>query len=191
MSGFLREEYESFSYVIVGLFALIFLIAPGRYWKLTTYLATLVILFFIGAVSGAVVFHAALYLMPLWAGAFLIFKSSKYARRIENALWRVGLIFVAAGFALAFHEFWKSFDLQIHTGLEFVNRDPALRELSAWLAPLLVAVGIVATCFAVVRLVPRQPNPTLEAAEPSNQTNPLKRVLILLAGRLNVRLFRH
>lgn len=173
MSSLLREEYENFSYVIVGLFALIFLIAPGRYWKLTTYLATLVILFFIGAVSGSVVFHAALYLMPVWGGIFLIFRAPKHRKRIENALWRVGLTFVAAGFALALHEYWISFDLQLHTGFEFANRDPALRELSAWLAPLLVAVGIVATCFAVVRLVPRQPNAIPERMEGLEQSNPL------------------
>ena len=42
-------------------------------------------------------------------------------------------------------------------------RGAALTYAVAWL----VAVGIVATCFAVIRLIPRQPTPMLEATQPS------------------------
>ena len=91
MGNSMREEYDNFSYVIVGLIALIFLIAPGRYWSAKGYLAALVSVFFVGVVgSGSVIFYLALYLMPVWGGAFLIFKSSKYTGRIENAFWRIG-----------------------------------------------------------------------------------------------------
>ena len=167
MSGSLREEYHNFSYVIVGLLSLMLLIAPGRYWKLKTYLAVLVIVFFIGVVgSGSVIFHAALYLMPVWGGAFLIFRAPKHRKRIDNALWRVGLLFMAAGFIFALHVFWKNLYLSPPI-VEYTNRDPALTELSMWLAPLLVAVGIVATCFAVIRLIPRQPDAQPETVESS------------------------
>jgi hypothetical protein len=172
MGNSMREEYANFSYVIVGLISLIFLIAPGRYWSAKSYLAALVSVFFVGVVgSGSVIFYLVLYLMPVWGGAFLIFKSSKYTGRIENVFWRVGLIFIAAGFALAFREFNENFD--VFTVTIYANRNPALTELSAWLVPLLVAVGIVATCFAVIRLIPRYPKPVPETIEPSDQVNPL------------------
>jgi hypothetical protein len=174
LSGLLREEFYNFGYVIVGLLALIFLIAPGRYWQLKTYLATLVTVFFIGVVgSGSVVFQVVLYFIPVWGGGFLIRSTSRYRKRIENIFWRTGILFMAAGFILAFYEYSRGIDISPHTGLEYLNHNPALRELSAWLAPLLAAVGIVATCFAVIRLIPHQPDAQPIPIELSDKTNPL------------------
>jgi hypothetical protein len=167
-------QFQNLSCLIVGLMFVIFLIAPQRYWKLKGCIAALFSVFFLGAIlddMGFSLFYFALFFMPLWGGAFLIFTTSKYRTRIENACWRIGLVFIASGFILAFLEFRENIDLD--TVLGYTSRDPALRELSAWLPPLLVAIGIVATCFAVVRLIPRQPDAQPVPIEPADQTNPL------------------
>ena len=173
-------KFQNLTCFVVGAIFLALLFAPKRYGKLSNYIAAFLSVFFLSAILddfGFLLIYSSLYFISFWGSALLIFSEPKYIQRVEISFWRASLVSMAAGFVLAMLEFRENFVFDDVSDSRFPpsfpDNNPALTELSAWLAPLLVAVGIVATCFAVVRLVPRQPNPTLEAAEPSNQTNPL------------------
>lgn len=176
----INGQFQNLSCCIVGLIFPAFLFFPQQYWKPKSATAVLLIAFLLGAILndiGFSLFYLPFYFMSLWAGAVLIFSTPKYARHIEITFWHVGLVMMAAGFIWAFLEFriYYVIDDIPNSRLppSFPNDNLVLTELSAWLAPLLVAAGIGATCFAVVRLIPRQLHLIRETAESSDQTNPL------------------
>ncbi len=98
---------------------------------------------------------AALYLMPIWGSVLLVFQSSNYDGMIEVRLWRAGLVAMGIGFVIAFVEFQQNADIDFDFGgpIGYRGASPLLHDLSMWLSPALVAVGIFTTCLAVIRLI--------------------------------------